>query len=261
MMEVMKVAEKIDNEILGACVFVLLPLARDLWGDGGGEPDFAALRSLAEDKWGKIFSTKYPYFDGCLKIFRSWELFDTINYRHAEVIEFVDTQKLQKIEPRLSIQSEFSKVQDLRGVDQAVDWLKQILNKGAKETVIENNAKDLIETGKEQPSLDADDTWEPLPLDRSSPEFEETITGIEEKIREIGADNGFSSTYPDERNNIINHAKATLESAKEGKVTKDQIIKNLVSAGKWVGDKFAGSALGALGTKLAELGLKLLGLS
>lgn len=105
----------------------------------------------------------------------------------------------------------------------------------------------------------ATDVWEPLRLERSNQSFAETIEGVEKSIREIAADNGFSSAYPDERDNLISHANATLESAKEGKVTKRQIREHFIAAGKWIAKKFVGTSIGALGVELAKLGLKLLG--
>ncbi len=252
----------IDEEALDACCFVLLPIARELWLEEGGEPDFSALREYAEKKWGKVFSTKYRYFDGCIGEFRQWNIFETISHRYSDSIEFVSVGRLKTIRPSFAIQHEYSIVHGLRGGAGAEDWLKQILHR-----ISEESAADGAESSADEESNNVapetknadNDSWEPLPIDRENPEYEETIAGIEDAIREIGADNGFSDTYPDERNNLIEHANTTLKSVKEGKVTRKQITEHLIDAGKWVASKFTGSAIGLAGKSLMMWGLKLLG--
>ena len=139
-----------------------------------------------------------------------------------------------------------------------VEWLASAIDEiNSKLSDLDNSETEI----KELESLSVDeDIWEPLPIDRSAPEYEETIAGIEKAIQEIGADNGFSAKYPDERDNIIEHANATLKSVKEGKATKGQIKQNLIATGSWIMEKFAGSALGALGKSLVEWAIKLLSL-
>lgn len=138
------------------------------------------------------------------------------------------------------------------------EWLGQAIEK-INSSIESADGNDSLTSGLE-PSFAVDDIWKPLPINRSAPEFEETIAGIEEAIREIAADNGFSSTFPEERDNLVEHANTTLKSVKEGKVTRKQIVEHLISTGKWVASKFTGSAIGFAGKSLMMWGLKLLGL-
>jgi len=117
---------------------------------------------------------------------------------------------------------------------------------------------------EEPPNIDAievrfTDRWEPLPLDRKSPEVLDIFDALDRAIGEVASDNGFSASYPDERDNIVSHAQVTLASAREGKVTRQQVQQHFVLAGKWIAEKFFGTAIGTVGAELVKWGLKLLG--
>ena len=111
-----------------------------------------------------------------------------------------------------------------------------------------------------RPSEDDSEVWAPLQLERSDQAIQETISGAEGVVAGIKSDNGFASEMPGERDNLVNHAEATLQAAKDGVVTKRQVREHLVNAGKWLGEKFSGTAIGTLGTELVKWGLRLLGL-
>ena len=120
-------------------------------------------------------------------------------------------------------------------------------------------ANEAIETKSSDDPIE-EDRWEPLPLELNAPEAVEALEHLEQTINAIKADNGFSSEYPVERDNLVHSAHATLAAAKGGMVGKGQIRHNIVSAGKWLMDKFGGSALGALGGELVKWGLRIIGL-
>ena len=104
----------------------------------------------------------------------------------------------------------------------------------------------------------ADDIWEPLPVERTS--ALEAIQGAEAALDGIRADNGFAAQFPLERDSLVTHADATIASVKDGVATKGQVKENLVKAGKWLAEKFGGTAIGSLGGELVKWGLRLLGL-
>lgn len=104
------------------------------------------------------------------------------------------------------------------------------------------------------------DIWEPLTLDLNDPQVPQVIDDLEKAINSIRADNGFAATHAADRDNLIAHADATLASAKEGKVARGQILQNFVSAGRWLSEKFLGSALAVSAGELVKAGLRLLGL-
>ncbi|WP_421759410.1 hypothetical protein [Devosia sp.] len=119
-----------------------------------------------------------------------------------------------------------------------------------------------IELRKEAPTEKAAiaaDKWEPLQLSIDLPEVQEAIGKARNALEAIKADNGFAVEHPAERDNLVRHAEATLSAAAAGSVTKPQLKEHLVKAGKWLADKFGGTAIGALGSELVKWGLRLLG--
>jgi hypothetical protein len=104
------------------------------------------------------------------------------------------------------------------------------------------------------------DVWQPLKIDCDNQAAKETFDEIEKVIKGISSDNGFAVTFPIERDSLVSHAEATLDSAKAGQVTRNQIKHNLVAAGRWLSEKFGGTAIGTLGSELMKWGLRLLGL-
>jgi hypothetical protein len=112
-----------------------------------------------------------------------------------------------------------------------------------------------------QPVFDQnEDRWEPIKFDVASPNTATAIEGLEKAIRELAADNGFSSTYPVERDSMVAAATATLQTVKSGSSTKASIKQNFIAAGRWLLEKFGASGIGAIGAELVKWGLRLLGL-
>ncbi len=232
-----------------ASLFAAFTWARKHW-NLNIEPDYELIRAELVKEWGPVFLAPLPYFDVCMDQFRVWEIIKVINYDFADPVEFINHNRLKTIVPSFSIEQSYNKILAIRGREGATSWLRKML-----ETISRDGAGELQ---VELPSLllDKNDTWEPLPIDRSNPKYEETIVGIENAIQAIAADNGFSATYPDERDNLVEHATATLKSAKEGKISKNQVRENWIVAGIWISATFGASVIGGFGAKLAELGLR-----
>jgi len=146
----------VNKEALDACLFVLLPLAKELWLEKGGEPDFSVLRENAEKKWGKVFSTKYRYFDGCIGMFRRWNIFAILSHRYSDSIELVNVYKLKTINPTFEIQDEYFNVHYLRGEAGALDWLRQSFY-CISEATVAYGAKSLTEENYSVVPKDSDD--------------------------------------------------------------------------------------------------------
>ena len=51
--------------------------------------------------------------------------------------------------------------------------------------------------------LATSDAWEPLPIDRERPSYEEMVRSLDAIVEATRSDNGYSATYPDERNAIL----------------------------------------------------------
>lgn len=171
------------------------------------------------------------------------ELSDAFAGPHYLVL---DAEGTSKIEEHLGSSRAYSTY--LRMGEDGSDWL--------------GRAFDGIERSKAQvPNVDYDeDSWEPLAIEPLSDDVALSIEGAEKVIAGIKADNGFAATHAKIRDNLVSHADATIAAAKEGLVTKNQVRHNLIRAGRWLADKFTGSALGSLGSELVKWGLRLLGL-
>ncbi|MEO6014505.1 MAG: hypothetical protein ABIQ30_13090 [Devosia sp.] len=135
-------------------------------------------------------------------------------------------------------------------------WLRRALRTIELEVEAETKA-----TVQALPQLAVDsDVWDPIRFEPNDRNSSEAIAELDTAIRQLAADNGFSATYPQERDAIVSHATATLDSVKSGVASRSSIKQNFVAAGKWIVEKFGGSAIGAIGSELIKWGMRLLGL-
>lgn len=86
---------------------------------------------------------------------------------------------------------------------------------------------------------DTRDKWEPLPIDRSSPEYSEAVSKTDEALQVIEGDNGFASSLPEMRDHVVWSLGAGVNALKEGLLTKEQVDSLLICPLKWVATKFA----------------------
>jgi hypothetical protein len=56
-----------------------------------------------------------------------------------------------------------------------------------------------------------DNEWEPLPIDRETPEYEEAVEATEEAAQVVEQDNGYPANEPEERNQIVDSLKVGLQ--------------------------------------------------
>ena len=113
------------------------------------------------------------------------------------------------------------------------------------------------EADGEQHGVNSDDgpPWEPLPLDRTDPNFEQAMEVSEKAIEAIEVDNGFAANLPDERNAIVKIARGTLEAVRDGTPSIAQIKSGLLSPFRYIAHKFPEAAIG-VAAKLAFEALK-----
>lgn len=95
-------------------------------------------------------------------------------------------------------------------------------------------------------------SWEPLPIDRSSAEFQKVVSETEIAIQRIEADNGYATSAPQERDGIVATMKGTLSALKAGWVSKEIIVFGLIRPLKFIVDKFAGAGLAEAGKRALE---------
>lgn len=63
--------------------------------------------------------------------------------------------------------------------------------------------------------LESSDEWHPIPVDRSTLEYQETEKKLDEALAAIRSDNGFADTFPDERNQIVSALESGLKIFRE----------------------------------------------
>lgn len=90
----------------------------------------------------------------------------------------------------------------------------------------------------------SDEDWEPLPIDRKTPEYEVAVEATEEVVRVVEQDNGYAANEPEERNQIVDSLKTGLRWVKEGAPSRAQIGATLLAPLKFLVSKFSGATMG-----------------
>ena len=105
-----------------------------------------------------------------------------------------------------------------------------------------------------------EDSWSPLPIDRSAPTYDLTMQAVEEAIAEIGKSNGYASEYPEERESILTTLKTGLDALRQPLITRRALDVLLTDPLKFVAAKFSDAAFGTAASKAFEMILKFFGL-
>ena len=105
--------------------------------------------------------------------------------------------------------------------------------------------------GEDEPadSIDIDlqeDEWEPLPIDRESPGYEEAIGTLDEAIGVVAGNNGYAESEPDERNNIVESLRQGQTAIRERQPSKAQITALVLQPLQFLARKFSESAIGEI---------------
>jgi hypothetical protein len=212
--------------------------------------------SLKPDDWQHTQLHQGTLLHTALNSLEQLELIQVLRDSYSETILHIPD--LQKLFDALQANEPFQRLYILH--ENGYEWLLNALVSINRELAAEQDASAGKSTPETQQAVSTEDRWEPLALDREDESFEEAVSELQETIRQVAADNGFAAEYPSERDNLVIHAQATLASAREGKVTRLQVKQHLIAAGRWLADKFSGTAIGTLGSELAKWGLRLLGL-
>jgi hypothetical protein len=128
----------------------------------------------------------------------------------------------------------------LKAGDRRYDWLTSALA-NLKNKV----ANDSADTSSDVTSIEAEDNWSPLPLDRGEQELRKVIENIDSVIEQARADNGYSATEPEERKFVLDKLQPFLRTLKEETsiswtYVKEFGIRPLVILGK----RFLGAGTG-----------------
>lgn len=89
-----------------------------------------------------------------------------------------------------------------------------------------------------------EEEWEPLPLERSGEKYEAAATSVETALEEIEGNNGYASTEPEERNQIIWSIKNGLSQIRDGLPNREQVTTMLLKPLRYIARKFADASMG-----------------
>jgi hypothetical protein len=92
---------------------------------------------------------------------------------------------------------------------------------------------------KEQPV----DEWAPITIDQANPEVAEATKQLNAATEAIEQDNGYSATYPQERDAVVSDLKGGLEKLKSGVVSAGWLRRTAIAL-KTVSVRFAGTVKG-----------------
>jgi hypothetical protein len=82
--------------------------------------------------------------------------------------------------------------------DGRVAWLNKALSNIDTQLILSGNFSEAHGiTESETPAIET--AWEPIPLDRNDPSQTEAIEALDHIIEELRADNGYATTYPEEK--------------------------------------------------------------
>jgi hypothetical protein len=101
-----------------------------------------------------------------------------------------------------------------------------------------------IQIGSEIPKESTADKWEPLPIDRESPEVKDVIAASENALKEIEQSNGYADEHSQERNGVVENIKGTLSALKKGMPSRQAIISGLLAPLKFIAEKFSSATMG-----------------
>lgn len=95
--------------------------------------------------------------------------------------------------------------------DQSDDWLVPALHS------VENHFVNMGMTAEDFDNPDAE--WTPIKIDLDDPATEKAIASLEQIIEEVRSDNGYSATYPHERDHILEGLQGTVEKFKAASIS------------------------------------------
>lgn len=198
----------------------------------------------------KVFGgSSYSYLSGhyadvALQTLIDQDFVELLRDPYAESIFVVKSSiNLRNYVQSLEVYDRFNRLDDDRK-----SWLHTAYKNIGKIEVVDQEKVAEVE---ESEAIDFSETeWEPLPIDRSSPEYEKAIEAWEEGLEKIEGDNGFAATEPETRNGIVETLRGGLKTVKEGSPSRAFIISGPIAAFKYVIKKF-GDAVASLSAKEA----------
>lgn len=134
-----------------------------------------------------------------------------------------------------------------RGIEVVDGWSDDLyadVANGIDFSAEEPSRKSAGSVGQLKSNDEDSDIWEPLPIDRGTPEFEAAVEATEAAALVVENDNGYAVNEPGERGHIVDSLKVGLEWIKEGAPSLAQVRATVLAPLKFLASKFSGAAMG-----------------
>lgn len=90
------------------------------------------------------------------------------------------------------------------------------------------------------------DSWAPLNVDRSSPEYESAVQAVDDALTAIAGDNGYAASHPDERDHVVWSLREGLTALREKLPSASQIKSMILEPLQTAINRLKDSATGLL---------------
>ena len=129
-----------------------------------------------------------------------------IHLVEGPLVDGVPTRSPTEIFANLSGRSEQLRLHGFHltrdGVNVIAGWPQEIYDTCA--AYIVEGADSLADNDEASGNWELDDSaWEPLPIDRATPEYEEAVKALDDAAEKIETDNGYATNVPEERDNVV----------------------------------------------------------
>jgi hypothetical protein len=112
-------------------------------------------------------------------------------------------------------------------------WLAAAIRKIAEDTSFDFDDGTNDDRPEIAPKVESD-SWEPLPIDRKSPQFSEALESIDKLIAEVRENNGLAVEFADKKDGLLSTLKAGYEALKTGIITSTTVEVLILKPTRWI---------------------------
>lgn len=220
---------------------------------GGSKVSLEDIRDIANESFDNIYgSNNDSFLNEIFNWYVSQNIFVSIGNKYSESIFVYDAVKDKNVGFASIFKGQFGQILNATNGDYAKKWRLEALT----------NSLNDIEFVNERAHDENNDheTWRPLPIEREEPEYLEALKAVEDAIRVIESDNGYSANEPEERDAILTSLQGGTEALKNGAPTLKYLKDTLESGFRYLAKKFTDSAIGVAAKKAFEALLLFIGL-
>lgn len=135
------------------------------------------------------------------------------------------------------------------------NWLSIAIQNINNEYENIESSNDISESGI---SVENEEGWAPIPVDRDSSKLAEAISASEAALEEIESNNGYAASEPGERDAVVGTLRSGIEGLKSRVVTREFVKSALLKPLGYLSKKFTDSAIGIAAKAAIEALIKLI---